>query len=63
MNVSLYSKINDMKQEEIEIVKNTIYSVVEGHIDSEINYEWVGSDFTDRIMVTYRLIRKCLLLG
>ena len=39
-----------MKEEEVKIVKNTIYSVVEGHIDSEINYEWVGSDFTDRMM-------------
>ena len=58
MNVSLYSKINDMKQEEIEIVKKTIYSVVEGHIDSEINYEWVGSDFTDRIMDNLPIDKK-----
>ena len=37
-------------KEEIEIVKKTIYSVVEDHIDSQINYEWVGSDFTERLM-------------
>lgn len=47
-----------MTQEEIEIVKNTIYSVVEGHIDSEINYEWVGSDFTDRIMDNLPIDKK-----
>jgi hypothetical protein len=47
-----------MKQEEIEIVKKTIYSVVEGHIDSEINYEWVGSDFTDRIMDNLPIDKK-----
>jgi hypothetical protein len=47
-----------MTQEEIEIVKKTIYSVVEGHIDSEINYEWVGSDFTERIMDNLPIDKK-----
>ena len=39
-----------MSEEEIEIVKDTIKIIVEDHIDSQINYEWVGSDFTDRVM-------------
>jgi hypothetical protein len=47
-----------MKEEEVKIVKDTIYSVVEGHIDSEINYEWVGSDFTDRIMDNLPIDKK-----
>jgi len=47
-----------MTQEEIEIVKKTIYSVVEGHVDSEINYEWVGSDFTERIMDNLPIDKK-----
>ena len=47
-----------MKEEEVKIVKKTIYSVVEDHIDSEINYEWVGSDFTDRIMDNLPIDKK-----
>ena len=39
-----------MTEEEIEIVKDTIRNIVEEHIDSQINYEWVGSDFTERLM-------------
>jgi hypothetical protein len=39
-----------MTQEEIEIVKSTIRNIVEEHIDSQINYEWEGSDFTERLM-------------
>ena len=47
-----------MNEEEVKIVKNVIYSVVEGHVDSEINYEWVGSDFTDRIMDNLPIDKK-----
>jgi len=47
-----------MKEEEVKIVKKTIYSVVEDHIDSEINYEWVGSDFTERIMDNLPIDKK-----
>jgi hypothetical protein len=39
-----------MTEEEIKIVKSTIRNIVEEHIDSQINYEWVGSDFTERLM-------------
>ena len=39
-----------MTEEEIEIVKSTIRNIVEEHIDSQINYEWEGSDFTERLM-------------
>jgi hypothetical protein len=39
-----------MTQEEIKLVKDTIKSIVEEHIDSQINYEWEGSDFTERLM-------------
>jgi hypothetical protein len=39
-----------MKEEEIKIVKGIIKTIVEDHIDSQINYEWEGSDFTERIM-------------
>jgi len=39
-----------MTEEEIKIVKSTIRNIVEEHIDSQINYEWEGSDFTERLM-------------
>jgi hypothetical protein len=39
-----------MTEEEIKIVKSTIKNIVEEHIDSQINYEWEGSDFTERLM-------------
>jgi hypothetical protein len=39
-----------MTQEEIKLVKDTIKSIVEEHIDGQINYEWEGSDFTERLM-------------
>ena len=39
-----------MTQEEVKIVKGTIRNIVEEHIDSQINYEWEGSDFTERLM-------------
>ena len=47
-----------MKEEEVKIVKDTIKMIVEDHIDSEINYEWVGSDFTDRIMDNLPIVKK-----
>ena len=47
-----------MSEEEIEIVKDTIKIIVEDHIDSQINYEWVGSDFTDRIMDNLPIDKK-----
>ena len=39
-----------MTEEEVKIVKGTIKNIVEEHIDSQINYEWEGSDFTERLM-------------
>jgi hypothetical protein len=39
-----------MTEEEVKIVKSTIRNIVEEHIDSQINYEWEGSDFTERLM-------------
>ena len=39
-----------MTEEEIKIVKSTIRNIFEEHIDSQINYEWEGSDFTERLM-------------
>jgi hypothetical protein len=47
-----------MTEEEIEIVKDTIKMIVEEHIDSQINYEWVGSDFTERLMNELPIDRK-----
>jgi hypothetical protein len=39
-----------MKEEEIKIVKDIIKMIVEDHIDGQLNYEWEGSDFTERLM-------------
>ena len=39
-----------MKKKEIKIVKDTIKCIIEEHIDSQLNYEWEGSDFTERLM-------------
>jgi hypothetical protein len=47
-----------MSEEEIQIVKDTIKMIVEEHIDSQINYEWVGSDFTERLMNELPIDRK-----
>jgi hypothetical protein len=47
-----------MTEEEIQIVKDTIKMIVEEHIDSQINYEWVGSDFTERLMNELPIDRK-----
>jgi hypothetical protein len=47
-----------MDKEEVEIVKETIKMLVEDHIDSQINYEWEGSDFTERIMDNLPIDRK-----
>jgi hypothetical protein len=47
-----------MTQEEIEIVKGIIKMIVEDHIDSQINYEWEGNDFTERVMDNLPIDRK-----
>ena len=38
-----------MKEEQLKIIKDTIKSIVEGHIDNQLNYEWEGSDFIERL--------------
>jgi hypothetical protein len=47
-----------MKEEEVKIVKDIIRMIVEDHIDSQINYEWEGSDFTDRLMDNLPIDKK-----
>jgi hypothetical protein len=47
-----------MKEEEVKIVKDIIRMIVENHIDSQINYEWVGSDFTERLMDNLPIDKK-----
>ncbi len=38
-----------MKEENLKTIRDTIKSIVEGHIDSQLNYEWEGSDFIQRL--------------
>lgn len=38
-----------MKEEQLKIIKDTIKTIVEGHIDNQLNYEWEGSDFIERL--------------
>jgi hypothetical protein len=38
-----------MKEEQLKIIKDTIKSIIEGHIDNQLNYEWEGSDFIERL--------------
>jgi hypothetical protein len=47
-----------MKEEEVKIIKDIIRMIVEDHIDSQINYEWEGSDFTDRLMDNLPIDKK-----
>lgn len=47
-----------MKEEEVKIVKDIIRMIIEDHIDSHINYEWEGSDFTDRLMDNLPIDKK-----
>lgn len=47
-----------MKEEEVKIVKDIIRMIVEEHIDGQINYEWEGSDFTDRLMDNLPIDKK-----
>ena len=47
-----------MKEEEVKIVKDIIRMIVENHIDSQINYEWEGSDFTERLMDNLPIDKK-----
>jgi hypothetical protein len=46
------------EEEEVKIVKDIIRMIVEDHIDSQINYEWEGSDFTDRLMDNLPIDKK-----
>jgi hypothetical protein len=38
-----------MKEEQLKTIKDTIKSIIEGHIDNQLNYEWEGSDFIERL--------------
>lgn len=38
-----------MKEENLKTIRDTIKTIIEGHIDSQLNYEWEGSDFIERV--------------